>query len=287
MKVRRLVVVLPLLITVGCLAAVKGVTEYGVPAVKVTEGVIKAVRYCSEYEEYYIGRSVAARILASYPLLDDARLTEYVNLIGLTVALNSDKPWTYGGYHFAVLDTDEINALSCPGGIIFLSRGIINLTRNEDELAAVIAHEVAHVNSRDGLAAVKSASWTRALAIIGTAAAANLYDSQALTELVDLFGDTVQDVVTMLVVNGYSREQERLADAAALSYLKRTGYRASALTDFLKRLACGVPAGGLLKTHPDTAARIKHLESKLSQETTDNALFDFRKKRHDAVLNRS
>ncbi|HSE83220.1 MAG TPA: peptidase M48, partial [Thermodesulfobacteriota bacterium] len=59
------------------------------------QGTLGATRPLSDEEEYYIGRAVAARILSSYPLLEDRGLTEYVNLVGRTVAMNSDRPFTY------------------------------------------------------------------------------------------------------------------------------------------------------------------------------------------------
>ena len=119
----------------------------------------KAVRPMTDEEEYYVGRAVAATILGQYRLYANERLTSYVNAVGQAVALASDRPFTYGGYHFAILDTEEVNALSCPGGIIFITRGMLQKTRNEDELAAVLAHEVAHVNHKDGLAAIQKSRW--------------------------------------------------------------------------------------------------------------------------------
>ncbi len=100
----------------------------------VVDATSSAARPISEEEEYYVGRAVSAKILGSYQMSTDAYLTRYVNLIGKTVALNSDKPFTFGGYHFAVLDTDEINAFAAPGGTIFITRGMIRTTSNEDEL---------------------------------------------------------------------------------------------------------------------------------------------------------
>ncbi|MCK7489338.1 MAG: hypothetical protein MZU79_03115 [Anaerotruncus sp.] len=76
----------------------------------------KAARPISDEEEYYVGRAVAARILSTYPLLNNTALTEYVNLVGMTVALNSDKPLTHGGYHFAVLDSPGAQCLCRAGG---------------------------------------------------------------------------------------------------------------------------------------------------------------------------
>ncbi len=73
-------------------------------AMTVVDSTSKAARPISDEEEYYVGRAVAAKILGSYQLSNDRELTLYVNLIGKTVALHSDKPFTHGGYHFAILE---------------------------------------------------------------------------------------------------------------------------------------------------------------------------------------
>ena len=59
--------------------------------------------------------------------------------MGQAVAQKSTRPNTYKGYHFAVLDTQELNAFACPGGIIFVTKGLIQTCENEDQLAAVLA----------------------------------------------------------------------------------------------------------------------------------------------------
>ncbi len=233
-------------------------------AMTVVDATSSAARPISEEEEYYVGRAVAAKILGSYRISTDAYLTRYVNLIGKTVALSSEKPFTYGGYHFAILDTDEINAFAAPGGTIFITRGMIKTTSNEDELAAVLAHEVAHVSKRDGIAAIKSARWTQALTLIGTTAAKN-YTSSEISQLVSIFEGSIDDVFKTLVVNGYSRSQEYAADEAAVNTLAKCGYDPKALGSFLKRLEQRGKSsgGGITQTHPGTSDRIDNLSGKI------------------------
>lgn len=245
----------------GCLGALKATTEFGVPAIKVAEGAAKAARPISDSEEYYLGRSVAANIMGLYKLSDDPELLKYVNLVGKTVALNSKKPETYGGYHFAILDSKEINAMACPGGIIFVTKGLIGLTKSEDELAAVLAHEIGHIINKDGVNAVKSARWTQALAVLGSVAAQQ-YGSEGFGQLVGLFEGSVEDVVKTLVVNGYGRTQELEADKAAAEILASSGYDPEALTRVLEyyRQREGSDNTGFFKTHPGTSERIYSLE---------------------------
>lgn len=236
-----------------------------------------AARPISDQEEYYIGRAVAARILSTYPLLRDRKLTEYVNMVGQMVAVNSERPTTYGGYHFAILDTNEVNAFACPGGIILITKGMLRTVRTEDELAAVLAHEVGHICHRDGIEAISKARWTQALTIIGTEAA-KTYGSHDVARLTTLFEGSIDDVFKTLVVNGYGRSQENGADQSSLGYLARTGYDPGALEKFLVRLAATSKGsgGGIMKTHPATTDRIDNVRSSMPSRNVDQAFLNVR-----------
>ena len=105
-------------------------------------------------QEYYIGRAVAATVLSKYKPYDISAGNEYLNVLGQGLALSSDRPETFGGYHFLIMDSDEINAFSAPGGLVLVSRGLIRCCPNEDALAAVLAHEIGHVEKQHGLRAI-------------------------------------------------------------------------------------------------------------------------------------
>ncbi len=254
-------------------------------AMTVVDATSKASRDISDEEEYYLGRAVAAKILGSYQLSSDRELTRYVNLIGKTVSLHSDKPFTYGGYHFAILETNEINAFASPGGTIFITRGMIRTASNEDELAAILAHEVVHINKRDGIAAIKSARWTQALTVIGTTAARN-YSSAEVSQLVGLFEGSIDDIFKTLVVNGYSRSQEYAADEGALQILAKSGYDPNALKGFLNNLARQGKGsgGGIMATHPDTSDRIENIAGKIPSVKTSASAIEVRTKRFSKAV---
>jgi predicted Zn-dependent protease len=227
----------------------------------------KAVRPMTDQEEYYVGRAVGATILGQYRLFPNERLTAYVNAIGQNLALASDRPFTFAGYRFAVLDAEEVNALSSPGGIIFITRGMLKKARNEDELAAILAHEVAHVNHRDGLASIQKSRWVEAVSILGSEAARKVGGAE-FTQLVSLFQGSVDDVTKTLLVNGYGREQEGQADLAALTFLQRLGYNPYALTDYLERMAGEQTGGskqGIFATHPGMNQRLSAAKAAIMQ----------------------
>lgn len=224
------------------------------------QSVSKAARPLSDEEEYYVGRAVAAQITATYPLHRNARLNEYLNLIGQTVVLHTEKPTTFGGYHFALLDSSEINAFACPGGIILITSGMLSSVKSEDELAAVLAHEIAHIIHRDGVAAIQSSRWSEAALVIGSKAAKE-FGPKDTAKLLSLFEGSIDDVVKTLVVNGYGRQQEKSADSAALEYLAAAGYDPQGLVGYLSRLdqAGKGSQGGILKTHPGTDERLENV----------------------------
>ena len=227
----------------------------------------KAARPMTEQEEYYVGRAVAATILARYRLYSNERLTSYVNSIGQALALASDRPYTFGGYHFAILDTEEANALACPGGMIFITRGMLKKAQNEDQLAAILAHEVAHVNHKDGLASIQKSRWAEALSILGSEAARKLGGAD-MAKLVSLFAGSVDDVTKTLLVNGYSREQETEADLGALAFLNRLGYSPYGLPDSLEKMAREQTGGakqGIFATHPGMNERLARSKSVIAQ----------------------
>ncbi|MFQ3573030.1 MAG: M48 family metalloprotease [Thermodesulfovibrionales bacterium] len=261
----------------GCLTTSGGGLAGGIgTAVTAVTEISKAARPISDEEEYYIGRAVAARILSTYKLVNNAVLVDYINLVGLSIALHSEKPNTYGGYHFAILDTMERNAFACPGGMIFITKGMLLTAKNEDELAAILAHEIAHINNRDGISAISSARWTEALTIIGTNIAKQ-YGSPEFSRLVSIFEGTIDDVFKSIVVNGYSRQQEFAADLKAIEYLKKAGYNPSAMSDLISSLNTSA-SGGIMSTHPQSSDRLERL---MSQTKTVSINMDALKKRTD------
>jgi len=263
-----LLIVLVLLLA-GCATATQVATSVGVSAGymtgeqkqaldKTAVKVEKATRPVSETEEYYIGRGVAAMILTRYNLYRNPAVTAYMNHVGNTVVLGSPRPYIYGGYHFAVLDTDEVNAFACPGGTLFVTKGMLKVVSNEDQLAAVLSHEVGHVAEKHGLQAISSARWTEVVTTLATETAKS-YTPAEMSSLVDLFQGTVDDVFRTLVVNGYGREQELQADGLAIGCMKTCGYDGRQFVSLLDRLeqTSKQAPGGIFATHPDLSERIR------------------------------
>ncbi len=226
-------------------------------------------------QEYYIGRAVAARVFQTYPPLDRSSANEYLNLLGQSLAAFSDRPETFGGYHFLLLDSDEINALAAPGGLILVTRGMLRCCRNEDELAAVLAHEICHVEKKHGLSAIKQGRLSEAFTIIASESAKQVGGEQ-LAALTREFEGSVSDVVMTLTTSGYSRQQERDADAAAVRLLRRAGYPPAAMVTMLERMderLADTGGLGFAKTHPSAKSRADALRTTTAgAETTPDTV---------------
>jgi len=233
-------------------------------AAKSGEAVAKSFEDITPEQEYYVGRAVGANILTQYPPFDAAAANSYLNLLGQSLALVSDRPETFGGYHFLILDSAEINAFAAPGGLIFVSRGLLRCADSEDGVAAILAHEIAHVVKQHGLKAIKTARFKDAGLAIGMAAVEE-YGSADLAKVTAAFSGTIDDITSTLVNSGYSRSAEKEADLAAVDILKRAGYDPTALVRMLEVMAGRLQPGGpgFARTHPEPRDRIASIQGAL------------------------
>jgi predicted Zn-dependent protease len=244
----------------------------------------KAFTDITPEQEYYVGRAVGATLLGKYHPRTDPQTVQYLNLVGQSLARVSDMPETYGGYHFVLLEDDGINAFAAPGGLIFVSRGMLRCCQDEDTLAAVLAHEIAHIQLKHGLQAIKTNRLTSAFSIMATEGAKQAGGPQ-LAQLTGIFEDSIHDVTATLVNSGYSRAFEREADGAALVILGRAGYDQRALVAMLGEMKQRLNPQGLdfAKTHPDPADRIAELEPLLG-EAQAPAGMALRRQRFKSIL---
>jgi len=233
---------------------------------KTSKAVERSFEDFTPEQEYYIGRTVGAVITDKYKPYNNKKANAYINLLGQTLAQASDMPETFNGYHFLILDSDEINALSTPGGLIFITRGILRCCRNEDAVAAVLAHEIGHVEFKHGLQAIKKSRITSALLIIGTESA-KTFGGEDLANLTKTFEGSITDITSTMINNGYSRSFERQGDDAAVTILKRVGYDPDGLVDMLKEMEKRLKPGGpdFAKTHPSPEIRIADIQKQIGK----------------------
>lgn len=234
--------------------------------VKTTKALRKSFAEITEEEEYYIGRTVSALILSRYPVYRNDALTRYINTVGHSVVVYSDRPETYAGYHFLILDSEEVNALSAPGGFIFITKGLLKRCRDEEMLAAILAHEVGHVSAKHGLQSIKKSRLIDAFKIIGQEATQK-YGPERLAQLTNIFEDVLGDIAERLIERGYDRKYEYEADKISVKIASRTGYSPQGLLDFLQTMVDdSSKAGpkGWFKTHPSARDRMGRAKKEVS-----------------------
>ncbi len=192
-----------------------------------------------------IGESTAVSVTKSPGLVKDQKLTDYVMCVGLTVAAvtgRQDIDFTFG----VMDDNASVNAVSAPKGYIFITRGALLKMQDESELAAVLAHEIAHVVEDHGMESLKAGR----MGSLVTGAAKIASDNQ----MVDFLADAANDMKGMV----YNPKQETEADKLAVKYLAAAGYDAGALARFMEReMGSAKPD---FRSHPPTAARITKLK---------------------------
>ncbi|RPH48319.1 MAG: peptidase M48 [Desulfobacteraceae bacterium] len=268
----------------GITIPVAGVNVNTASIASSVKAVSKTFEDITPEQEYYIGRTIGAQILNKYRPYSKKAANRYINVMGQTLAQASDRPETFGGYHFLIQDSDEINALAAPGGLIFITRGMLRCCPHEDAVAAVLAHEIGHVQHQHGLQAIKKSRLTDALttlAVEGT----KTFGNEQLASLTTAFEDSITDITSTLINSGYSRAFEQTADVAAISILQRVGYNPNGLVDMLKQMDRQLKPGRLdfAKTHPDPQTRISQITSQIGVYQPVN-LIKNRQSRFEAAL---
>lgn len=226
----------------------------------------------SESQEYYVGRAICADSVAKAKggVLEDEALHEYVAKIGWTVALASDRPETFMGYNFIVLQSDEVGAWAAPSGFIFVTTAALALMDNEDQLAAVLAHEIAHVNLRHPEEIARQEANKKGLMdILGAiASVAKEAGAEDLAKLAEGLG-AATDEIGKRAIAGYGQDAEMESDRRAVDYLTRPSvrYNPAALADFLEKLPArtGEAAQGPYATHPGNQQRIDAVRAEVQR----------------------
>jgi len=233
----------------------------------------------TESQEYFMARGVAALSIEKDHLYTDEKLEEYVTMVGLTVAFESDRPETYKGYWFAILNSDQVNAFAAPSGFIFITKGALRAMKTEDELAGVLAHEIAHVNLRHPELAADRAANEAGLMDYATALGkgaegvgfvAGIFGQRQVQSYAETakaaapaFGKSLTSMHGALT-QGYAPAEEFAADKLAVDFLTRkgVGYDPNGFKDFVARLPKKDDAYG---THPGLENRVKQIEDEIQK----------------------
>jgi MAF protein len=213
--------------------------------------------FYSTDREVTLGRAISKEVEKEYKLADDPLLQDRLKTIGNKIVAVCDRKDI--DYHFAVLKDDEVNAVSLPGGYVYVNSGLIEKTDTDDELAGVVAHEVGHIVARHSVKKLQ--------ALMGY----SLF--QVLASQIPGGGNvvaTANAAFTQLVL-GYGREDELLADTLGARYAVRAGYNPQGMIDFLEKLKevnrrKPLREKSYFKTHPYVPDRIRVVKQELGKK---------------------
>jgi beta-barrel assembly-enhancing protease len=187
-------------------------------------------------EEYFIGRKIAAMVIDEYPPVENKEeLVKYVNNVGATVALGSTAPYLFHPYIFIVGESDQINAFAAPGGIVIITTGMLNFLKNEDELAVILGHEIAHVELQHGIKSVGSEKVIKLLNGLGNFAVGQAGGSGLQKIAIEKLAAYVMDALLDNMRNGYGIEIESEADTRGMELAYEAGYHAPVMVNLIKR----------------------------------------------------
>ncbi|HMJ50227.1 MAG TPA: M48 family metalloprotease [Burkholderiales bacterium] len=216
------------------------------------------LRDVNEKEEVEIGSGIASNLLGAAPLVPDANVQKYVNLIGSWVAQQSERSNLQ--WHFGVLDTNDVNAFATPGGYVFITKGLLLKMQSEAELAGVLGHEIGHVLKKYHLKAIQKNAQMGLFADAFSIAAQSGKNTAAFTKVVG--------AGTELYARGLDKEDEFEADRIGVVLAARAGYDPYGLPLVLQTLADLNPQDSSLalmfKTHPAPTARLEALGKEMT-----------------------
>lgn len=214
----------------------------------------------SPQQERSIGRQMLREMRGANLILDDALANDYLEHLGYRLVSSSERPDQ--GFTFFIVNQAEINAFAAPGGYVGVNAGLIITAEKEDEIAAVLGHEIAHVTQHHLERAYESVSKLALplqLAMLGALLAAGRGGSSA--------GNAAQAVIVggnallqQSAIN-FTRANEAEADRIGIHTMARSGFDPDAMADFFGRMGRALRPNGegpppFLQTHPVTTIRI-------------------------------
>ncbi len=205
----------------------------------------------SKAEEIQLGREITGNLLGAAPLVKDAELQKYVNQVGRWVASQSERaelPW-----HFGVIESEDLNAFSAPGGFVLITKGLYRKLENESQLAGVLGHEIGHVVKKHQLKLLQK----QQLLNFGAGLVS------------DKFGNgnqTIQKVIgsgAEISARSLDKDAEFEADRIGVVLTARAGYDAYGLPEVLQTIGQvsknDSSVALLFKTHPAPDDRLTKL----------------------------
>lgn len=231
-------------------------------------GVLPGAALAREYspkEEEKLGREGCAQIEKEYKVIDDPAQLKRLDQMLKAIAPVTSRPEVT--YRAKILDTDDVNALSLPGGFIYVTKGLLDIVESDDELVGVLAHEVAHNVHRHAIKGLEQSSKLDQKLILMFLAGLLLQREGVDPGQVALLGMLLKTNA----LNGYGRKAEMEADRSAVEYVAATKrYSAVGVLQFMETLQREENRRpqielGIFQTHPHTPDRVEAIRGTLKE----------------------
>jgi len=211
-------------------------------------------------KEQKLGKKLSEDIEKKYEVVEDLNQNSLLNEIGNKLAKASELRGMK--YHFKILKKEGPNAFSIPGGYVYVTYDLFDYIQSDDELAGILAHEIAHVIHNHALKQTRDNTKYTLLTILAV----------LLTGEPDV--GVLGKLTTITLLNQYSREYEEEADLTAIDLLIKTGYNPVGFLTFLERLYAREMFKpevnlGIFQTHPETENRINYVKDMLIEKGID------------------
>ena len=248
-----------------CLSLFGCSTEYNIATGQ------QEVFFYSTDREVKIGESIVKQAEQELKPAEDPLVQKRVEDIGKKIAGVCDRKDI--DYHFYVLQDEEVNAFSLPGGFVYVNKGLVDRVANDDELACVLGHEVGHIVARHSIKKLQ--------AIMGYSILKLLSMSVPQTAQ----GGGAADVAFASIMTGYAREDELLADQLGTRYAKAAGYNPRSMISFLQKLEeverrRPLQPKSYFKTHPYAPDRVRIVKQELGENINFNDYINIEQETH-------
>lgn len=228
------------------------------PAVQAQTRVQSGFNLFSPEQDLEIGTHSAADAERQLPMVQNARVNDFVSRIGERLAAHAGGPRF--PYRFRVVNASDLNAFALPGGFVYLNRGILEAAKNEGEVAGVLAHEIAHVALRHGTHNASKAYLTQAgIGLLGGLLGGKIGGGANTTQIINAIGGFGLNVLFLK----YTREAEKDADILGAQMLARAGYNPQDMVSFFQTLAktdTRRRPPTWLSSHPSPENRIERIQ---------------------------
>ena len=263
-------------VTAGTLVLAAGVApaQDRLPDIGSSAGELLTPARQAEY-----GKMMLAELRNYGYVLQDPLIEEWLQDMGRRLGANSDQPTQ--PFTFFMLRERQINAFATLGGYVAVNAGLVLTADSEDEVAAVLSHEIAHVTQQHVLRGVERAQRDQIPILLGMLAAVVAAQSAGGSSSGDATMASITSAMGLMAQRqiNYTRSNESEADRLGIRTLARSGYDVDAMAGFFERMSLamrgnegGFSAPDYLQTHPVTTTRIVEAKARAEQMKKDTVL---------------